>query len=154
MNQPTETTEASTSALTPIQIELVQSSFESVKPISEAAARIFYARLFELDPSLRAMFRGDMEEQGRKLMQMLAVAVAALRKLDEIVPAVEALGRRHAGYGVRLSHYDTVAEALLWTLGQGLGAAFTPEIEKAWAAVYGVVAAAMQRGAAAGAAAA
>ena len=146
--------QAAAAALTPAQIEFVQSSFRSVQPIAESAARLFYVRLFELDPSLRALFHGDMGEQGRKLMQMLAVAVASLNKLEEIVPAVEALGRRHRGYGVRDSHYATVGAALLWTLEQGLGEAFTPDVADAWAAVYGVVARAMQRGAAANAAAA
>ena len=141
------------SPLTPTQIELVQSSFQSVKEISDTAAQLFYARLFEIDPSLRPMFRGDMGEQGRKLMQMLAVAVGALHKLEEIVPAVEGLGRRHGAYGVRDEHYATVAAALLWTLEQGLGPAFTPDVAEAWAATYGVLSGAMKRGATAAAAA-
>ena len=135
------------SPLTPTQIELVQGSFEVVQQISDAAAHLFYTHLFEIDPTLRPMFRGDMREQGRKLMQMLAVAVASLHKLDEIVPAVEGLGRRHAGYGVGDEHYATVAQALLWTLEQGLGPAFTPAVAEAWAAAYNVLSAAMKRGA-------
>src|SRR5438067_12308906 len=95
--------------MTPEQSKLVQTSFAKVLPIAEVAAELFYARLFELDPSLRHMFRGDMKEQGRTLMTMIRVAVANLDKLDEIVPAVQALGARHARYGVEEKHYHTVA---------------------------------------------
>src|SRR3712207_225737 len=102
--------------ITPRQKLLVQQTFADVAPIADVAARLFYARLFELDPSLEALFGGDMEEQGRKLMQMLTVAVRGLDHLDELVPAVRALGRRHVGYGVRDEHYATVGAALLWTL--------------------------------------
>lgn len=130
--------------MTPAQKTLVQQSFARVAPISEQAAAMFYGRLFELDPQLRPLFRGDMKEQGRKLMQMLAVAVNGLDRLEEIVPAVQALGRRHVGYGVQDSHYDTVGEALLWTLQQGLGEAFTVDTRQAWAEVYGVLAATMR----------
>jgi hemoglobin-like flavoprotein len=130
--------------MTPTQIALVQQTFEQVKPIADTAADLFYNRLFELDPSLRPMFRGDMKEQGRKLMQMLSVAVAGLTRLDDLVPAVEALGRRHQGYGVRDEHYATVGSALLWTLGQGLGAGFTPDVETAWASAYGLLSRVMQ----------
>lgn len=100
----------------------------------------FYGRLFELDPSLRPMFKGDLTEQGRKLMQVITFAVRSLKNLDAIVPAVEALGIRHVAYGVKAEHYDTVGAALLWTLGQGLGDAFTPEVKDAWPAVYGLLA--------------
>lgn len=130
--------------MTPAQIALVQQTFEQVKPIADVAADLFYNRLFELDPSLRPLFRGDMQEQGRKLMQMLSVAVAGLTRLDTLVPAVEALGRRHVGYGVKDEHYATVGAALLWTLGQGLGNAFTPDVEAAWATAYGVLSSVMQ----------
>lgn len=130
--------------MTPAQKTLVQQSFARVAPISEQAAAMFYGRLFELDPQLRPLFRGDMKEQGRKLMQMLAVAVNGLDRLEEIVPAVQALGRRHLGYGVQDSHYDTVGEVLLWTLQQGLGEAFTADTRQAWAEVYGLLAATMR----------
>jgi hemoglobin-like flavoprotein len=98
-------------------------------PIAETAAELFYGRLFEFDPTLRPMFRGNMREQGRKLMQMLAVAAHSLDRLHEILPAVRAMGRRHAGYGVTDEQYDTVASALLWTRDQGLGEQFTPDVE-------------------------
>jgi len=126
---------------------LVERSFAQVMPIAETAAELFYGRLFELDPTLRPMFRGDMREQGRKLMQMLAVAVYGLDRLHEILPAVRAMGRRHAGYGVTDEHYDTVASALLWTLEQGLGEQFTPDVKAAWVSVYTMLANAMKSGA-------
>ena len=134
--------------MTPDSKKLVQESWTLVEPIADTAAALFYGRLFELDPSLRPMFRGDMKEQGKKLMQMLTVVVRGLDRLDQLVPAVEALGRRHAGYGVRDEHYDTVAAALLWTLGQGLGDAFTPEVKAAWTEAYTLLATVMQRAAA------
>ena len=133
--------------MTQQQIELIQRSFAQVAPAAETVAALFYERLFILDPSLRPMFRGDLQEQGRKLMQVLAFAVNGLERLDQIVPAVEQLGRRHAGYGVRDEHYATVGAALLWTLEQGLGAEFTPEMREAWTAVYTLLAGTMQRAA-------
>jgi hemoglobin-like flavoprotein len=131
------------------QKALVQQSFTQVLPISEQAAALFYSRLFQLDPSLRPLFRGDIKDQGRKLMQMIGFCVGKLDALDEIVPAVKDLGRRHAGYGVTQDAYQTVGAALLWTLEQGLGPYFTPDVKAAWAAVYGVLADTMQAGAAA-----
>ena len=129
-----------------IDIQRVQESWEQVLPIADVAARLFYARLFELDPSLRSLFTAtDMPEQRKKLMQMITVAVRGLRRLDELVPAVEALGRRHVGYGVQDHHYETVGAALLWTLARGLGEGFTPELQSAWAETYYTLAAVMQR---------
>src|SRR3970040_1509434 len=134
--------------MTPEQVKLVQSSFQKVVPIKEAAGKLFYARLFELDPGLRPLFPESLEEQIQKLMSTIAVAVGSLHKLGEIVPVVEALGQRHAGYGVVDSHYDTVGAALLWTLEQGLGKEFTPEVKAAWAETYGILAATMKEAAA------
>ncbi|HEX8903504.1 MAG TPA: globin family protein [Longimicrobiaceae bacterium] len=134
--------------MTPESKTLVQESWTQVEPIADAAAELFYGRLFELDPSLRPMFRGDMREQGKKLMQMITVAVRGLDRLDQIVPAVEALGRRHAGYGVTDAHYDTVADALLWTLEKGLGDGFTPPVKAAWTETYTTLATVMKRAAA------
>jgi hemoglobin-like flavoprotein len=122
--------------MTPKQIQLVQQSWAEVQPIAETAAALFYQRLFELDPALRALFKRDLEEQGRVLMKMIDVAVAGLSRLQSVLAAVQALGRRHAGYGVTEQHYDTVAEALLWTLEQGLGSAFDAEQREAWTAAY------------------
>jgi hemoglobin-like flavoprotein len=134
--------------MTPEQVTLVQESFELVVPIADTAAVLFYDRLFELDPSLRPLFKEDMTAQRQALMQMLTVAVRGLNNLEAIVPAVQGLGRRHAGYDVKPEHYATVGAALLWTLGQGLGDAFTPEVEAAWTEVYGILAATMQDAAA------
>ena len=131
--------------MTPEQRILVQSTWELVLPIADQAAMLFYDRLFVLDPELRPLFtRGDMAEQRKKLMQMITVAVRGLERLDELVPAVQALGRRHVGYHVRERDYDTVGAALLWTLEQGLGAAFTPEVREAWTLTYGTLAAVMR----------
>jgi hemoglobin-like flavoprotein len=127
-------------ALTARQVELVQSTFKQVAPISDVAAELFYGRLFELDPSLRALFHNDMKTQGRALMGMLNVAVHGLNRLDTIAPAVEDLGHRHEGYGVATKDYQTVGEALLWTLEKGLGDSFTPEVKEAWAETYGILA--------------
>ena len=122
--------------MTPQQIELVQASWEKVRPISEQAAELFYGRLFELDPSLKPLFKGDMKDQGKKLMATLNLAVMSLTKLEEILAAVQDLGRRHVKYGVPAESYATVGEALLWTLGQGLGDEFTDEVKEAWTETY------------------
>jgi hemoglobin-like flavoprotein len=134
--------------MTPAQTILVQKTFAQVAPIADTAAALFYGRLFEIDPALRPLFKGDMAEHGRKLMQMIGVAVNGLDRLDQIVPAVQQLGIRHAGYGVKEEHYSTVAAALLWTLEQGLGADFTPDVKDAWTAAYTVLATTMQQAAA------
>ena len=130
--------------ITATQKMLVQDTFDSIAPIADDAAALFYRRLFELDPSLRTMFRGDMAEQRRKLMNMIGAAVRGLDRLEQLVPVVQDLGRKHVGYGVEDRHYDTVGAALLWTLEKGLGSGFTPEVKEAWAAVYGLLASTMQ----------
>ena len=128
------------------QIKLVQDSFRQVAPIAETAAQLFYARLFELDPDLELLFKGNLSEQGRKLMQMLGLAVNSLDRMDQLLPVVRSLGTRHVSYGVRDKDYDTVGKALLWTLRRGLGEAFTPDVEAAWSNVYATLASAMQSG--------
>jgi hemoglobin-like flavoprotein len=130
--------------VTPEAQRLVRESFAKIAPIAPQAAAMFYGHLFELDPSLRPLFKGDMAEQGRKLMAMIGTAVANLNKLDTIVPAVRDLGQRHVEYGVRPEHYDTVAAALLWTLQQGLGADFTPAMRAAWTECYTTLAGVMK----------
>jgi len=130
--------------MTPEQVTLIQESFAKVAPIADTAAEIFYAKLFELDPKLKPLFKGDMQEQGAKLMATLSVVVNGLTDLAAIVPAVQDLGRRHVGYGVEDSHYDTVGAALIWTLGQGLGDAFTDDVKAAWVTAYGILAATMK----------
>jgi hemoglobin-like flavoprotein len=127
---------------------LIRSSFAKIAPDAPAVAALFYDRLFTIDPTLKALFKGDMSEQGRKLMAMIGVAVANLDNLEAIIPAVQQLGARHAGYGVPNDSYTTVGAALLWTLEQGLAPDYTPQMAQAWTDCYATVAAVMQQGAA------
>lgn len=133
--------------VTPDVQRLVRESFAKISPNAEATAGVFYDRLFALDPSLRSLFKGDIAEQGRKLMTMIGTAVANLHRLEAIVPTVQDLGRRHVGYGVEPTHYQTVAAALLWTLEQGLGDDFTSETRQAWVECYTTLASTMQQAA-------
>lgn len=130
--------------MTPTQVGLVQESWQRVLPIKDDAAQLFYRRLFELNPSLQPLFKGDMAEQRRKLMSILGVAVNSLTNVEALVPALQNLGRKHNTYGVKAQDYDTVGAALLWTLEQGLGAGFTPEVRAAWTETYGLVATTMK----------
>ena len=127
---------------------MVQTSWEKCIPIADKAAELFYGRLFELDPNLKPLFKGDMTEQGKKLMTMITVAVNGLDDLDKIVSAVKQLGVRHVGYGVKDSHYDTVGSALIWTLGKGLGEEFTESLKNSWVKVYNLLATTMKEAAA------
>jgi methyl-accepting chemotaxis protein len=124
-------------------VEHVQQSWAKVVPIAPEAATLFYNNLFTLDPALKPLFKGDMNEQGKKLMQMIGAAVYKLDDLDTLVPILQNLGKRHGTYGVVPAHYGTVGSALLTTLSQGLGPAFTPEVKDAWANVYGVMSSVM-----------
>ena len=135
-------------SLTNEEIQAVQSSWEKCVPIADKAAELFYGNLFELDPNLKPLFKGDMQEQGKKLMTMITVAVNGLNDLEKIVSAVKALGVRHVGYGVQDSHYDTVGSALIWTLGKGLGEEFTDALKAAWIKVYTLLATTMKEAAA------
>jgi nitric oxide dioxygenase len=117
-------------------IDLVQSSFAKVAPIAPAAAKLFYGRLFEIAPQVKSLFKNDMDEQGRKLMMTLGVVVNGLKRLDGIVPVAQKLAIRHVEFGVKAEDYAPVGAALLWTLGQGLGADFTPKVEAAWTSAY------------------
>jgi len=134
--------------MTPEEINLVKESWAKVTPIADTAAELFYGKLFELDPSVKPLFKGDMKEQGRKLMGILNTAVNALDKLDTIVPAIQDMGKRHVDYGVKDKDYDTVGEALIWTLGAGLEDAFTDDVKSAWLTVYTLVATTMKDAAA------
>jgi hemoglobin-like flavoprotein len=134
--------------MTPQQKELVKSTWISVVPISEQAAALFYGRLFELDPALKPLFKGDMKEQGAKLMKTIGLAVSALDNLEPLIETLKDLGANHAVYGVKDQDYDTVAAALLWTLEKGLGSKFTDEVKNAWAAAYTALAGVMKTGAA------
>ncbi|MGM4887964.1 globin family protein [Tardiphaga sp. 20_F10_N6_6] len=120
-------------------VALVQDSFKKVAPISDVAAELFYGRLFEVAPQVKPMFRGDMKEQGRKLMATLGVVVTGLTRLETVLPAASALAKQHVAYGVKAEHYPIVGGALLWTLEKGLGDAWTSELAAAWTAAYGTL---------------
>lgn len=125
--------------MTPDQVKLVQQSFARVAPISDRAAVLFYDRLFEVAPSVKALFPADMTEQRKKLMATLAAVVNGLDNLETILPAASALATRHVSYGAKAEHYAIVGAALLWTLEKGLGESWTPEVADAWAAAYGTL---------------
>lgn len=129
------------------EIQMIKGSWAKVVPIRDQAAELFYGKLFELDPSVKPLFKGDMKEQGRKLMMLLNTVVTSLEKLDTLVPAVQDLGKKHIQYQVKAEHYDTVGAALLWTLGAGLGDAFTDEVKAAWTKAYVTLATVMKQAA-------
>ena len=138
--------------MTPEQKTVVKQTWTEVVPMADAAAGLFYDRLFAIDPTTRPLFHPErMPEQRRKLVQALAAVVDGLDDLGAILPSVEDLGRRHAGYGVTEAHYQSVGAALLWTLEQGLGPAWTTQAAAGWTEAYGLVSGAM-RSAARGAA--
>lgn len=118
------------------QIDMIQASFAKVAPIAETAADIFYTRLFEIAPEVKPMFKGDLSEQGKKLMTTLGVVVNGLKDLDKIVPVAQQLAVKHVDYGVKAEHYQPVGEALIFTLEKGLGDDFTPELKDAWVGAY------------------
>lgn len=134
--------------MTPHQVGLVQSSFAKVAPIADQAAALFYARLFELAPEVRVLFKGDMVEQGQKLMAMLGSVTRQLNKLDDLVPVAQRLAERHVAYGAQPAHYAVVGKALIDTLDKGLGADFTPEVRLAWETAYGTLSTLMMAAAA------
>src|ERR1700685_1906534 len=125
--------------MTPDQVNLVQQSFAKVAPISETAAVLFYDRLFEIAPQVKAMFPDDMTSQRKKLMMMLAAVVNGLGNLESILPAASGLATRHVSYGAKAEHYPVVGAALLWTLEKGLGDGWTPDVAEAWTAAYGTL---------------
>ena len=125
--------------MTPDQVRLVQQSFSKVAPIADQAAMIFYDRLFEVAPTVKALFPADLTEQRKKLMAMLAAVVNGLSNIESILPAASALATRHVAYGAKAEHYPVVGGALLWTLQKGLGEAWTPEVAAAWTAAYGTL---------------
>jgi len=126
--------------MNPEVVQLIQESWAKVTPIAPKAAALFYNNLFTLDPSLKPLFQGNMEEQGKRLMEMIGTAVHKLNNLEMVVPVLQSLGKRHVRYGVQEEHYKTVGAALLTTLSQGLGENFTPPVKEAWTLVYGVMA--------------
>ena len=133
--------------MTPEQKQLVQDSFAQLAPSADQAAAMFYERLFYLDPSIRSLFKNNMQVQGTKLMATIGTAVNGLDRLEQLMPGIEELGRRHITYGVKESDYDTVGIALIGTLERQLGNSFTPEVKEAWITVYGILANSMKEGA-------
>lgn len=129
------------------QAALVQETFEQIQPIAGAVTDLFYKQLFKLDPSTRALFRGDMQQQQRKFIDMLGTILRQLNQIDEVIPEIEEMGRRHMHYGVQSKHYAMVGVALLGALRQGLGERFTPEVEVAWARTYALLADTMEQAA-------
>lgn len=129
--------------MTPDQISLVKTSFDSVKPISDDVAALFYGHLFEIAPEVKPLFSTDTKEQGRKLMAALNMVVSGLEKLEAILPAVQAMALRHVDYGVTSDQYAIVGEALIWALSRALGPDFTEEVETAWLEAYTILANAM-----------
>jgi NO-binding membrane sensor protein with MHYT domain/hemoglobin-like flavoprotein len=134
--------------LTSEQVQQVQESFRRIEPFAPLVGEVFYRRLFEIAPHLRALFPGDLADQGAKLMAMLSIAVANLDKAEDLHPMIAELGRRHAAYGARDEDYELVGEALIWTLEQGLRDAFTPEVKSAWLATYQMLTGTMRTAAA------
>jgi nitric oxide dioxygenase len=132
--------------ITSQQIELVQSSFEQVLPIADIAGELLYGRIFELAPEARALFAEDIRPQARRLMAAVKIAVDGLDRLEEVAPYLIKLGARHVRYGVRPEHFDVGGTALLWTLEQGLGEAFTLDVQEAWVEAWNIVAGAMLAG--------
>ncbi|TMK06548.1 MAG: hemin receptor [Alphaproteobacteria bacterium] len=125
--------------MTPDQVKLVQQSFAKLAPIADQAAVMFYDRLFEVAPHVKAMFPADLTEQRRKLMATLSAVVNGLGTLESVLPAASALARRHVSYGAKAEHYPVVGGALLWTLEKGLADGWTTEVADAWTAAYGML---------------
>ena len=133
--------------MTPHQISLVRTSWDKVYPIAETVAGLFYRKLFELEPEFKKLFPSEMKQQGKKLMTMINVAVRSLDKLDSVLSAIQASGKRHVSYGVKNEDYATVGKALLWTLEQGLGDEFTDDVKQAWIEAYELFATTMKEAA-------
>jgi nitric oxide dioxygenase len=125
--------------LTETQIDLLQSSFGLVRPIAETAGMMFYERIFTLAPGTRALFGDDLPRQARRTMGAVGTVVDGLRQLDDVVPFLVRLGARHVDYGVQPEHFDVVGAALIWTLEQGLGDAFTAPVREAWGVAWQII---------------
>ena len=137
-------------ALTPAQKRLVRESFESASYYSVALTKLFYGRLFELEPTVRPLFKSNLEEQSLKLLDMLRTVVDALDRFEEVRPLLVELGRKHVTYGTRPEHYEVVSKALLWALSQALELEYDGEAKKAWDQMLRAISAAMLEGAASG----
>lgn len=129
--------------LTEDEVDVIRVSFREVSRRSQATADLFYDRLFAIAPHVRPLFPEAMDQQGTKLMSMLALIVAQLHDHRALVPLLSDLARRHVGYGALPPDYDQVGAALLWALERGLGDGFTPAVEAAWVRAYAGLTAAM-----------
>jgi hemoglobin-like flavoprotein len=132
------------SPMTAEQVKLVQITFEEVKPVSAAAAQLFYSRLFQLRPSLRQLFQADIQSQRQKLMQSLTVIVGSLEQPDRLAQAVQSMAQSHVRFHLQDEDYRVFGEALFWTIGQALGPSWTPSVREAWEAVYRLISSAMR----------
>lgn len=134
--------------MTPEQTQIIRDNWRQVTPIADTAAKLFYERLFEIDPAVKPLFANtDMTAQRGRLLDAIALVIAGLERVETLRPTLSDLGRRHVSYGVEDHHYDSVGAALLWTLKEGLGDNWTPEAEAAWTEAFGVIAGAMRKGA-------
>jgi hemoglobin-like flavoprotein len=133
--------------MTPKQIHIVQHTWLRVAPFKKTLARLFYAKLLEIDPGLRNLFQGDMRLQGEKFRRLMGIVVSGLNRLEHLLPVIRGLGKRHAGYGVKGYHSGALGAALLWALERCLRGEFTPQAKDAWTAVYGVLAQTMREAA-------
>jgi len=133
--------------MTPEQKDLVRDTWSAVLPIQEQAAGMFYDRLFTEYPEVKPLFKGDMQEQGEKLMKMLDQAVGSLDNIEALIEPLKAAGKAHKGYGVKDEDYGKVGASLLWTLEQGLGEAYTPAVQDAWGVTYETLSSVMIEGA-------
>jgi hemoglobin-like flavoprotein len=136
--------------VTPRQKQIICDSFPLIREIAIPVSLLFYGRLFDLDPSLRQLFKIDMKEQSKKLVATLDTLVEGIDDWEKIVPVLRELGQRHVGYGVKEQHYNTVCSALVWAFGQALQPGFDDEVRAAWTAVIQAVNEQMKIGAAAG----
>lgn len=134
--------------MTPEQVKLIRTSFDSMWPVRDDIAKLCYGRFFELAPEAKALFKCDMERQRAKLMDMLAALVGSLDQQAIFQSIVTNSGRHHARFGVRPSQYDALGEALMWSFERKLGTSLTPDMLASWRVLYARVQTEMQKAAA------
>jgi len=136
------------SPLTATQKRLVRESLDSMQEYETSVVVLFYGRLFEIAPETRALFKIDIREQSRKLMDTLRTTVDSLDHFTELSPVLEELGRKHLTYGVQDYHYEKLRSALLWAIGQALGLEFDRDTRAAWDELLSAISSIMLNGAA------
>ena len=127
------------------QVKLLRDTFKAIEPMAQETGDMLYNKLFEIDPSLQPLFKGDLKTQARMVITAIGLAVSGLGKPEDLQDQVKSLGTRHVNYGVQPRDINTFGAALIWALEQSLGPAFTPEVKEAWIAAYGVLSVAMRR---------